>query len=418
MQKYFLIHCFIFSFCLLCGWNNLKAQEEYDVISNSLLDDFLYSPNPPLQNRIDSILTIAKNVYKKGNNVAKLKSLLVIGRANIIKGEYPLAKQALESGLLLLNKIEQQKLHADYYLEAGKLYYLNRQYARSLNYYNLAVSTYESFRLPDEMAMAKLGKVEIYRKLEEYEEADKLLKEIGVQMRLSLSDFVRAEYYNRLAAVYNEKNTGHHTLNFLDSSIHYSLLALQIAEKLQNKHLTAISYNELGFSFEIKEMTDSAFLNYSRAEKIWDDLKYFRYSAQIKNNLGRMLLKQKNYQMSIKKIMEILPLVEKNDWKDNMVYSYFLLADNYEQLNDYRNSMKFFKKFAELNAITLKEEMSKDIQEIKEKYEMKENEYRLVQIEYEKRIQEAKKNYLIIISLTILLAFSIGIMIRQKWKNS
>jgi tetratricopeptide (TPR) repeat protein len=244
----------------------------------------------------------------------------------------------------------------------------------------------------------QLGLVELFRKEENYGGAFNLLEQLkGNIFNPPIDTFALVEYYNRYAAVYNEtKNTGKAAI---DSAITYSYLALRLSLIINSQSRIALSYNELGFSYENLFDYKKAEEYYNRAAKIYKETQSDRNYLNTINNLARIYTKQNRPNESIKLIESILPELDKYNWNQMAAYLYKQKAESHEMLRQYDSAVFCYKKSFEYEKKQINETSEFDIKLDKiilEKTELANHIEKL-----EKTISRQKLRYRITIAVAI-----------------
>lgn len=252
-----------------------------------------------------------------------------------------------------------------------------------------------------------LNKAEFNRKIAKHQLAInelKLAKNLLNKNHICDSSLL-IRYYNRMAAVMNE--TG------IDSTVQYSLKAIEISRRLKDDFSEAISLNELGYYYKNRKMIDTSMQCYVRAEMKWKQEGSFSNAAHAMFNRAQLISHNNLPRMQSNLILnEILKLYRAKFIDYQMDNVYDLIRDNYFYLGDSTNFYKY--KILALQARMYENEFrhEADIRKITEKYKNDsiKAEVKLVSsklINTKKKLNEKnsenKRVYLFLIILIVLL---------------
>lgn len=252
------------------------------------------------------------------------------------------------------------------YLAYAKTYKYENKNDKAIYYFLRAE---ESFRkLKDFKGLAACGVelIEFNRRLANYQEAEKQYYKFAFLAKKHLVNDPKIwnGLYNRFAAVLNETARPH-------ASIRFSKKALELAGKTADFNATAISYNEIGFSFKNLLKVDQAIESYLNAENAWMKMGYYRDAIQAK--LNRLLVASHNNRLTHKERLAeyngILKTIDsfhvdcpKSSIYQEMATAHYMMGNfesAYESLSDFHGH----------NMHELELKMNSEINNIKEKYQ-------------------------------------------------
>lgn len=246
-------------------------------------------------------------------------------------------------------------------------------------------------RSDEHLALAYVSFAEYFRSTRKFEKADLYLdKAFGIISTGKTSDMVLGQYYNRKAAILSEGHSDY------PGTIAYSLKNIEIAQKLHNKDLEAVSLNEIGFAYE--KMTPPEFEKsisyYHKAVEIWEKLDDDLTHANALGNLVRVYLKTDQYELALKYNTKGYALAEKNN------IAYWLTVFTFHQYKIYRHQNKLIpaletlEKYQVLNEQYTKKHWVKAAARAENEYEtrQKDQELKLNELKLKNRELELKKN--------------------------
>lgn len=217
--------------------------------------------------------------------------------------------------------------------------------------------------------------------------------------------------YNRFAAILNEYKGQH------EASIRYSRLALKLAQSTGDKNNSAVSYNEIGYSFSNLQQQDSALTAYQNAALAYSELNYTREYVHVWYNILSLEMKYNRVSIDqqIKNLWNIAHYIDSANVDYYKTEVYHALRTLYFKKGDYRasceadfiyekNLTKEFQriqnqKLEEVAAHYQNEELQNENKRISEKEQSK-----------AKELQFAKtENLMFIIVLVIVVSALIGL---------
>lgn len=331
--------------------------------------------------------------------------------SNFDKAVHFYQKNKIDSSLFYFKKIEKNNLpefKGETYYYLGHIYKISQDFEVSLNYFKLAEKEYIKVNDVNLIAKNYISIAEFYRAKYDFNLAEEYLNKVeSLLKRDSLSNSVKAYYWNRKAAIYTEKY--HDPIN----SIKCSEKVITLAKEVNDSSLMASSYNEIAFIYEN--------LDDKRAES------YYKKSIEISDKLGddltqcHVLLNLVRYYNRIKKISTAKDLIDKadelvkkNDFikkKKEVCDKYYLY---YADIKDYKTALKYHEELLELEKEDLINKWNEELVEVERKYELdsaNEN-LKLKELSIKKKdseISTSKKRFFLLMILLFL--FTIGLSI-------
>ncbi len=155
-----------------------------------------------------------------------------------------------------------------------------------------------------------------------------------------INDSLRLNYYSELSISYL----------LLEDSLNFrkvNSISRLLAEDLQDSTVLAASHWDLAYFFDSYSVKDSAYYEYSKAEKIYTALKDDYNSARMLYNMAIMLKDIKDYsgaEINIIKAIELFLPLENNE---QLFLCYNLLGTVAKELKEYEQSREYFTKSGE-----------------------------------------------------------------------
>jgi two-component system, sensor histidine kinase PdtaS len=192
---------------------------------------------------------------------------------------------------------------ADYYLLLAKTYKYQIKNDLAILNYNTCSKFLYKINSKEKIINYTIELLEFYRKTADFDRAFKLIDELIYSYNIESikNDTILNFFYNRYAAVLNERSRG-------KESIPISLKAIELAKKINNIYAEAISYNELGFTYKNMLNNKKSIEYYEKAYKLWMHIGCFRDAIHAKYN--------KNIVISHN---ELLPYIEQIKSNKNLI---------------------------------------------------------------------------------------------------
>lgn len=338
------------------------------------------------------------------------------------KSQYVKAEKILINLFPIIYQKHHHHLKAIVYNQLGNNYKSSRDLSKALNYYLEAEAILEKESSNHNLTKLYTDMAEYYRSLSQYGDARKYIKKANdlffKQSSRDTSQLIRI--YNRYAAITNENSPS-------DSSLMFSIKALELCRKTGDLYNEAVSHNEIGFAMKNRRNVDSSINCYKRAYDLWIKVNADADAVHAKYNLA-LLLSHNNYSKKIVAPIykEIIEIVKKKKINYPLDEVYFGLSNCYffsgDSLDYYRYRKLGYEALLDKNRKTF----DLEVNNIKEKYENKKYIEKLTAytnelIETEKNLNlKEKENRVIYISLNLLLLllFIIGILLRRIYDNN
>ena len=222
-----------------------------------------------------------------------------------------------------------------------------------------------------------------------------------------------AETYVNLGGVYSKISSADEDSrnSNTDSSIRYYQRALQIYSKNKDDDGVAFSYNGMVTGYRLKKDFNKALDYANKALEIFKKLGNAREMSQNYINFSDIYLDTRNYPKAVQYADSVEKICIKNNLYENLMYTYETKMLAYEQMNDLKNQLKYFKKFTNLKDSLSTANSSVAIEELKTQYETEKKEKAIVKLSKDNEIKALQvekdavtKNRLIIIIIAVVVA--------------
>jgi tetratricopeptide (TPR) repeat protein len=334
----------------------------------------------------------------------------------------------------------------------ANVYNLQSNNPKALEYYFKALKIYEELGDKSKIAvnLGNIGNVyneqsNYFMALDNFFKALKINEELGVKSGIALnlgnigllymeqSDYSKAlDYYFKALKIYEELgdksgiarnlvNIGgaFGNKNDLSKALEYEFKALKITEEIGDKRNQFTIFNTIGNIYEIKSDYTKAIEYYKKALNVSSELGDRHISSDILGSIGCLyyiiatnksqsnkqnILNKKNYLlMAVENLEECIRIHHEIGRKHSEMLFLENLFKSYKELGNYKKAFENYQRYSTLKDSTFSFEKSKEIANLQANYkvEKKEKENKILKLEVEK--QTGFRNFLIVISILILL---------------
>ena len=305
-----------------------------------------------------------------------------------------------------------------YYL--GRAYKLKQDYDLAIKNYNVADSIYRALQDHEGLANTYIAIAEFYRAKHDFISSENYLDLTkSLIEKYEISNRILANYYNRRAAVYTEKDRNH------VKSIEFSKKVIEIAQKLDDKSLEASSLNEIAFAYENLN-NPLAERYYLESLKIYQSLNNKLYQSSIISNLCRWFYKQGRI-VEVKSYLDKgYNICEQNEFLENKRVFSQLYAWYYEEAGDLKKALFYNEQFRTLEKNELINKWNDQLIDTERKYELdqknKELEIKNLSIENQASALENEKSrsliLIMIVSGLLIATMLIAVFFRKVKKKN
>ncbi|MDX1653477.1 MAG: sensor histidine kinase [Brumimicrobium sp.] len=296
------------------------------------------------------ILRLKLHLNKLYNRAGKYE------RARELLNDIPPSKDSLLNGDLFLAKAINLK------------YELQPESAKS--FFDKAILIYTENREECRLIEARIELIEYYRKFDVIDYALKEAEKVEILLRKTsgCEPLLSIRYLNRLAALQN-------TLNG-DESMKTSYRCIDSCLKYNEYYYLAISYNELGYSYQHVPNLDSADHYYRKSEDIFHTLGLMADFLHVKMNRHRMYAHNRiNLDQLIPGLIEIETKALEQVPGYDLSECYRSIWVEAQTQKDYETAFTYLRKFYYLDLAKYENDIAKQVEKVKQ--QEKESETRI-----------------------------------------
>lgn len=270
--------------------------------------------------------------YKQTHSFSILQKLIDV---YLIETKYKEAEKLLLS--INESKITNKQL-GQYYLLLAKTYKYQIKNELAVAYFNKAEKILEKSKNKDYLLNYYVELLEFYRKTSDYNRCFKLIDKLRFELKIETIENKKTLlfFYNRYAAVLNEQAR-------IKESIPYSLKAINLAKKVNDKYSEAISCNELGFTYKNLGENKKAIDYYDKASNSLMEISCYRDAVHALFN--KLIIISHNELMSHKELIlmneNLLSLIDslKVDYPVSLIYRntefHYRILENWKYAHKY-----------------------------------------------------------------------------------
>lgn len=340
---------------------------------------------------IDSLNSL---IAKEINDTSKSKLLTDLSWEYIAIGDYTHAAEKINEAIEFSEKINYKKGLAQSFNMKGILFWFQGNYPNALDFQYKALKISEEIGDKARIAgsLNNIGSIfheqgDLNKALEDQLKALKIYEEIGAKHDI-------ANLYNNIAVIYRKQNN-------YSTALEYHQNALKIRAELNDKPAVAGSLNNIGvLLYEQGNYTD-AFNNFYKSLLVFEELGDKKNIANLFINIGNNFFKQKGYQGALKNLEKSLAIAQEIGYLEGIKEAEKSLSDVYEALNDNGKALMHYKSFVATRDSIFNETKSRQITEMRTKYEVSEKEKEIALLGNEKKLKETQL-YAIITALLLL----------------
>ena len=349
--------CLIVSSFVLFGVFQGFSQSSEEI--NSLVENILKRDFRQIHtNQADMVFTNklqekVKKYTETRNDSAQFfafQAVIVAEKAGLVShiskaleglGEYCMTKEnfseAINSYILALKleeKLGNQRRVADMYDLLGAVYFYQEIFPKALDYNQKALTIY--LNLKDTLNMAKV------------------LSHLG-------SLYTSHEYC--------EKRTADQTKEDYQMALNYYQQSLKLLETKNVQEGIVNAWSNIGNLYRRMGELDKALQYVQRA------VNYYRQTSNINRlpaairMLGQIYNRQQKYDLALACLLESKEIGEREKRTDGIQFLYEDIAQTYENQKDYKNSLKYYKKYMTLRDSIYNNEKSQQVFELETKYQ-------------------------------------------------
>ena len=321
------------------------------------------------------------------------------------KGDFAKALTFFMKSLEIAKSNGNPSVIARRYGNIGVVYDFLGDYVKSIDYYQKALRLFEANDMKKGMAFIYNNLGVVSEEMDNPKDALNYYKK-ALRLKLSINDTAGAgSSLNNIGVIFEKYFSDY------DSSIYYYKKALNIFKRLNDNRNIATSLNNIGISYRLKKVPDSAVAYTEKALEINSENNYMEGVLSSLFNLGQIYFDKKEYPKAEKNYLQSLSIAQKLNSRKKTAEIYESLAGLYIKINKPAKAYEYQVRFTSLKDSLINEEKSKQIAELKTKYEIEKKDKQLELLSQQNAIQRQRiTKYNIVLIAIILIALLISVI--------
>lgn len=325
--------------------------------------------------------SLSQLIASTSNDSIKIEALNDLSWELINVGNYASANAKANEALALSEKIKSTKGAALSLNTIGIIYWYQGDYPEALEYEYKVLKISEANGDKRRLAgsLNNIGNIyheqgDLTKALEDQYKALKLYEELNAKADI-------ANLLNNIAVIYRKQNNYNDALNN-----HYK--ALKIREELGAMSDIASSLNNIGVLYYEQNNYAQALENYNRALKIFEEIHDKKNSSNLYINIGNTFFKQKKYSEALNFQNKSLSIAKEIGYLEGIKESERSLSEIYQQLNENTQALGHYKNYVAVRDTIFNSTKSRQIAEMRTKYEVNQKEKEIALLTNEKKLKE------------------------------
>jgi len=356
---------------------------------------------------------ISKETGYTHGEIDALNALSIIDKN---EGHYSKAFAKLKEAIMLCEKTNDNEAESRTYLNIGDVYTQLKDYRKAISNYqkayeiNTAIKDYERCIIN----LSRMGNrhmdignyendtTHIYTAIELYKKAMAVAEKINNKQKQTLMHVNLADALNILGSKNNSKQTLFYALD-------YSLRSLKLARENNFQDLEAISFLNIGETYEKLKNTSKAIHYYEEALKRYEVTKSNPWILNCNVFLAKSYYQFKNFDKAIYYVNKAKSIAENNRLKSRLMEIHLLLSDIYKSKNEPEKSLQSYKVYAAYKDTLMTEQSAITTARLETELELERKDKEIALLKQNTEIQDQKirnqsiqRNFLIAIIVFVL----------------
>lgn len=321
---------------------NLQKKDFRQISGNyrdtASINKLLTHANRCTESRNDSAITYAYQAVvlaERDGLISKISQALeILGEYSMTRENFSEAIQRYIQGLKLEERLGNEKRMADFYDLLGAVYFYQEIFPKAYEYNQLALSKYQILKDTNNIA--------------------KVLNHLG-------------SLYN--SRQYCEKRTAEETRTDYETALNYYKQSLKLLELVKSKEGIVNVWSNIGNVYRRMGNLNQAMEYVQKAVNYYRETSNAARLSVTIRMLGQIYNRQHKYDLALACLLESEEIGLREKRTDGIQFLYEDIAQTYENQLDFKNSLKYYKKYMILRDSIYNNEKSKQIFELETKYQ-------------------------------------------------
>ena len=362
------------------------------------------NPNLALKYGEEALKLAEKLIYKKG--IAE--AFINIGYFYYYKGETTKALDFYNKALSLSININNKNIEAISLRKIGVVYDSQSEFPKALDYYTRALKIKEQTNDNSEIATILLNIGVIYHNLKRFDEA---LEYENKALKLYIQTNEKSSIANAFARIGNIFSDTLNPAQDLKIAMDYYEKSLKLFTEENHKRGIAVIYCNISEVYTAKKEYKKALSSLFKALQMRKELGDKNGISILLLNIGRIYKSTHDYQNAEAYILQSLAIAKEINFLEIILGDYNILSSIYAEINDFKKAYNYQLLLSQAKESIYNKESSKQIFEMKTKYETEKKEKEIVLLNKDKEIKDIAYHEKLKKQRIILLSFIIGFII-------
>lgn len=305
--------------------NTLKeVDKEIETLKDEIQKNFNKKNYRKIHERAKSIF---KRSTKLGYNKGVYGALNLLGNASFIICDYEKAHSYFIDSIKIAEEMKDDKSLAFGLNNIGIILFRLKKFEKALDYYN---------------------------------------KSLKIKLKSDNKASISTTYNNIGLICYNLKK--------YDEALKYFKKSIKIDKEIDNRHAICRELNNIGLVWKFKGDLKKSLKSFQDSYKESKKIEYKKGMASALSNIATHHLSAGNFDKALEKAFEGKALAKDIHSNHHLTYFYTTILEAYEKKKDYKNTVKYYKKYTALKDKILSEDSNNKILEMQIKYESEKKE--------------------------------------------
>ncbi len=356
----------------------------------------------------------AYNLYKSIDNKNGMGDALVRkGLALIAKGMFDESIEQFKPALTLFSEINNKSKVAKVLNNIGFSLMQKGQYDESITYYLKSLDYRQPLKDSSGIATCYTNIAIIFAIKKDFNQAEKYFNQaISIYKKLKDESNANKNILN-IGGIYKDKGQ-------YQKSIDQIRLVYPYFTKHNNQGEIARCHYILGGNYESLNYNDSAYNNYTKALKIYEQIGDNKQIAGTRLKLAGIAGKQKNHKLAIEQSHQALEMAKKMHTLQLVMETYLSLSDNYSKVGDFEKAYQNRLEYERVKDSIFSQESNQKILELEAKYQDKIKKKEIASLTSDKRLADLevmkKRNTNFLLSGILFLVIVVSLLIYNQYR--
>lgn len=338
-------------------------------------------------------------------NKKKIKVIDLIGYIHFLQNKSQTAIEYEKKAVELVKQYGDTTKLSMYYTTIGSAYFDLDDYYQSLEYYLKAYKSAKNNNLSIDHTLNNIGL--IYLETKEYQKAKEYFSKSVNSSKDSNS--ISTAFLN-IGAIYQDQEIFDSSIVYYNKALNYCLSS--------NKRLLTNIYNNLGETYLKVGKIDQGYNLLTAGIKIAEKYKFSILSSDLKINLSKFYISEKNYSEAEKLLLSSLNILETIDSPSQLKKTYYGLYEIFFDKKQNDKALEYYQKYINIKDSIENKEIRSEISKLKNKHETEQKDLELLKKNLELERKEAKNILLLFSTILTFIILSIILILYFYRKKS